>query len=470
MRFPLALTAKIARHIIKHKLLRTPKFALVLQLEPLHTCNLTCTGCGRIREYSTSLKDMMALEDCLASAAECDAPMVSICGGEPLIYPKIEELVNGILAQGRIVYICTNGMFMRRKMREYLAGVYTPALEPKLGELLGEKLITAKDAEEIRKGKKDGRPVIKPNQWQYWNVHIDGLEYTHDLIVEREGVFKECVEAIKMAKLLGYQVATNTTVYKETDVKELEQMFEFFSALEVDGHTISPGYEYDAAKKDMVKRLNKQPEDFFLTRRMTREKFAKIQEWGERFTIFGTPVYQEFLAGKRELTCTAWAIPTRNIKGWKAPCYLMTDGHYPKYREMLEQVDWNKYGVVDGVARDPRCENCMVHCGYDPSGALGTNAKPGDTWKNIRYNFGAKPKPYYAGRQVTAFNGVSIGKGHLAEAKSAINSPRAAMNGAQSVFSRREEPPAPGGGDSCGAGGDAAQRDDLLGKIARKGS
>ena len=171
----------------------------------------------------------------------------------------------------------------------------------------------------------------------YWNVHVDGLEYTHDLIVEREGVFKECVEAIKMAKILGYQVATNTTVYKETDVKEIEEMFEFFSSLEVDGHTISPGYEYDAAKKDMVKRLGKQPEDFFLTRKMTRQKFAKIQEWGERFTIFGTPVYQEFLAGKRELTCTAWAIPTRNVKGWKAPCYLMTDGHYGGYQEMLRE-------------------------------------------------------------------------------------------------------------------------------------
>jgi len=463
MRFPLALTVKIAKHIIKHKVLRTPKFALVLQLEPLHTCNLTCTGCGRIREYSTSLKDMMSLEDCLESAAECDAPMVSICGGEPLIYPKIEELVNGILAQGRIVYICTNGMFMRKKMREYLASVYGPAVEPKLVKLLEEKLITENDAEEIRKGRKDDLSVIKPGKWQYWNVHIDGLEYTHDLIVEREGVFKECVLAVKMAKQLGYQVATNTTVYKETDVKELEQMFEFFSALEVDGHTISPGYEYDAAKKDMVKRLHKQPEDFFLTRKMTREKFAKIEEWGERFTIFGTTVYQEFLAGKRELTCTAWAIPTRNIKGWKAPCYLMTDGHYPHYHEMLAKVDWSKYGVVDGVARDARCENCMVHCGYDPSGALGTNYQSGDTWKNIKYNFGAKPKPYYAGATVDAFNGVSAGKGHLAEARAAINSPRAAMNGAQSAFSRREEPHAEGGG--CGTG-DTAQRDDLLAKIA----
>ncbi len=471
MRFPLALTVKIARHIIKHKIRRTPKFALVLQLEPLHTCNLTCTGCGRIREYSTNLKDMMPLEDCLASAAECDAPMVSICGGEPLIYPKIEELVAGLQAQGRIIYICTNGVFMRKKMRDYLASAYSTALEPTLTELLAQKLITDKDADTIRKGKSDGRPTIQPSKWMYWNVHVDGLEYTHDLIVEREGVFKECVEAVKMAKLLGYQVATNTTVYKETDMQEIEQMFEYFSALEVDGHTISPGYEYDAAKKDMVSRLNKQPEDFFLTRAMTVKKFAKIEEWGTRFTIFGTTVYQEFLAGKRDLTCTAWAIPTRNIRGWKAPCYLMTDGHYPHYHEMLEKVQWEKYGVVDGVARDPRCENCMVHCGYDPSGALGTNYKAGDTWKNIRYNFGAKPKPYLPGLKVKAFNGVSIGKGHLAEAKAAINSPRAAMNGAQAAFSRKADAHdhTHAAGESCGTG-DTTQRDELLAKIAAKNS
>jgi len=142
MRFPLALTVKIARHIVTHKIRRTPRFALVLQLEPLHTCNLTCTGCGRIREYSTSLKDMMSLEDCLGSAQECDAPMVSICGGEPLIYPKIKELVAGLLEQRRIVYICTNGMFMRRELKDYLASTYSPALEPTLTLLLSEKLIS----------------------------------------------------------------------------------------------------------------------------------------------------------------------------------------------------------------------------------------------------------------------------------------------------------------------------------------
>src|SRR5438477_3014342 len=179
MRFPLALSAKIASHIITNKMKKVEKFAVVLQLEPLHTCNLTCTGCGRIREYSTSLKDMMSLEDCLASAVECEAPMVSICGGEPLIYPKIEELVAGLLGQGRIVYVCTNGMFMRKKMRDYLAAIYSPEKEGQLQQLVSEKLITEKESEIIRKGKQDQRPVIRPTRWMYWNVHIDGLEYTH---------------------------------------------------------------------------------------------------------------------------------------------------------------------------------------------------------------------------------------------------------------------------------------------------
>ncbi len=481
MRFPLALTAKIAAHIIKHKVRRTPKFAMVLQLEPLHTCNLTCTGCGRIREYSTSLKDMVPLEQCLGAAAECDAPMVSICGGEPLIYPKIEELVAGLREQGRIIYICTNGVFMRKKMREFLSAHYHAGLEPKLAQLVAEKLVTDKEADQIRQAPPEARAkcVIAPSQWMYWNVHVDGLEYTHDLIVEREGVFKECVAAIRMAKILGYQVATNTTVYKETDVQELEEMFRYLSSLGCDGHTISPGYDYDAAKKDMVKRLGRQPEDFFLTRQMTRQKFARIEEWGRLFTIFGTPVYQEFLAGKRELTCTAWAIPTFNVKGWKAPCYLMTDGHYPTYGEMLGKVRWESYGVVDGVARDPRCENCMVHCGYDPSGALGTNYQSGDNWKNFKYNFGRKPQPYPASPQLEkiAFNGFSVGKGHLAEAKAAVNREinsegnRSGLAGAKSSFAR-------GGSDAhaadganhastggCGSG-DTSERDQLLAKIA----
>src|SRR4051812_12095839 len=241
MRFPLALTSKIAAYIITNKLRRTPKFATVLQLEPLHTCNLTCTGCGRIREYSTSLKDILPLEDCLGAANECNAPMVSICGGEPLIYPQIEALVNGLLGQKRIVYVCTNAMFMRKKMREWMAAELASArngsgaeLEAKLKELVLKGLVSEKDAEVVRQGPKDpAKTTIAPSRWMYWNVHLDGLERTHDLIVEREGVFKECILAIKMAKILGYQVATNTTVYKETDMEELEQLFDFLSDLGV---------------------------------------------------------------------------------------------------------------------------------------------------------------------------------------------------------------------------------------------
>jgi hopanoid biosynthesis associated radical SAM protein HpnH len=421
---------------------------------------------------------MMSLEDCLEAANECDAPMVSICGGEPLIYPKIEELVAGILGQRRIVYVCTNGMFMRKKMRDYMAAHCGPAMEGPLRELLDQKLVTDKEAVAIRQAEAKARDkvTIRPSLWMYWNVHIDGLEYTHDLIVEREGVFKECVDAIRMAKILGYQVATNTTVYKETDVQEIERMFEFFSSLEVDGHTISPGYDYDAAKKDMVKRLAKRPEDFFLTRAMTREKFAKIEQWGERFTIFGTPVYQEFLAGKRELTCTAWAIPTRNVRGWKAPCYLMTDGHYAGYQEMLEKVDWTKYGVVDGKARDSRCENCMVHCGYDPSGALGTNYQQGDNWKNFRYNFWPKPKPYRAGATVQAFNGFSVGKGHLAQAKAAIKATRTESTAAPSALSGNDDrllervPAVHEGAGGCGSGQDAQPEEFLARTTAKRES
>jgi len=417
MRFPLPLTLKIAGYVLKHKILRTEKFATVLQLEPLHTCNLTCTGCGRIREYSTSLKDVMSLEDCLGAAEECDAPMISICGGEPLIYPEIEELVEGLLEQSRIVYICTNAMMMRRKMRDWLAHRVAdadPEAEFDLLRLQELGVMTPKEADDIRKGPKNrAKPPIAPSQWMYWNVHLDGLERTHDLIVEREGVFREAILAIRMAKALGYQVATNTTIYNETEMDEIEQMFDYLAELGVDGHTISPGYDYDTAKKDMMERLNLDPSQFFLTREKTKAKFADINEWGQRYPLFGTPVYLEFLSGMRDLTCSAWAIPTRNIMGWKAPCYLMTDGHYGSYTELLEKTEWERYGVVNGEARDPRCENCMVHCGYEPTAMLGIDAEPGDTRKNIVFNFGKRPQPPKKEKPVDAFNGVSSGNGHL---------------------------------------------------------
>jgi MoaA/NifB/PqqE/SkfB family radical SAM enzyme len=436
MRFPLALTTKIAVHIVRNKLRRVRKFATVLQLEPLHTCNLTCTGCGRIREYSTSLKNVMPLADCLAAASECDAPMISICGGEPLIYPHIEELVAGLRGQGRIVYMCTNGTKMRAKMRDYLTALharYPEMAGAKVRRLLREELITEEQAGKILNrgfggngnGNGNGaahapnprpsenghaRAVISPSSFFYWNVHLDGLERTHDLIVEREGVFRECIAAIRMAKILGYQVATNTTVYRETDPEEIESLFHYLSTLGVDGHTISPGYDYDAAKRDMVARLGRDPGEFFLTREATRQKFSRAVEWGRKFPILGTPGYLEFLAGKRDLSCSAWAIPTRNVRGWKGPCYLMTDGHYATYTELLEKTNWSQLGHSDGKALDERCENCMVHCGFEPTAALGLSPQPGDLWKTLAFTFGPKPKP--ESREVEAFDGVSAGRGH----------------------------------------------------------
>jgi MoaA/NifB/PqqE/SkfB family radical SAM enzyme len=400
MRFPLSLTLKIASHIVRNKLRGVKKFATVLQLEPLHTCNLTCTGCGRIREYSTSIKDVLPLDDCLAAATECDAPMVSICGGEPLIYPRIEELIAGLLAQKRIVYVCTNGTKMRAKMRDYLAANPAIAAE-KLPALLAAGLVTKEQARIMTNGEgrmtketrmsndAPGSSFVIPHSSFFWNVHLDGLEHTHDLIVERKGVFAECVAAIKMAKLLGFQVATNTTVYRETEPREIEELFRFLGTLGVDGHTISPGYDYDAAKRDMAARLGRDPGEFFLTREGTREKFARAVEWGREFPIFGTPGYLEFLAGQRELSCSAWAIPTRNIRGWKGPCYLMTDGHYASYAELLEKTDWSRLGH----GKDARCENCMVHCGFEPTAALGLQPQPGDLWKTLKFTFGAKPRP-----------------------------------------------------------------------------
>jgi hopanoid biosynthesis associated radical SAM protein HpnH len=200
-----------------------------------------------------------------------------------------------------------------------------------------------------------------------FNVHLDGMKRSHDLAVERDGVFDAAVDAIRCAKEHGFRVTSNTTVYQETDMNEVEALFELLETLGVDGHTISPGYSYSAV----------QTKEIFLDRAMIRAKFKDIKRLARRFPLNTTPVYHEFLAGERELMCTAWGNPTYNTKGWKAPCYLITDGHYPKFQEMLEATPWEKYGY----GRDPRCENCLVHCGYEASAATGLNARFGDTWK-----------------------------------------------------------------------------------------
>src|SRR5437870_7031234 len=274
MRFPLSLTMSMAGYMAKKKLSGTKRFPLVLMLEPLHACNLTCTGCGRIREYEDTIKQKLSVEECLASVDECGAPIVSLCGGEPMIYPEIGRLVREILKRRKHIYLCTNGMFIKKKLHEF-----------------------------------------RPTSRFFFNVHLDGLRETHDRAVEREGVFDEAVEGIKAAKAAGFLVCTNTTVYKETNLQEIDALFAFLSKLNVDGFMLSPAYGYSA-----VHATNPDgAAEIFLTREEIRAKFQEAEKLLRKYRMASSPIYLEFLSGKRELTCTAWGNPTRTVKGWKGP-------------------------------------------------------------------------------------------------------------------------------------------------------
>jgi hopanoid biosynthesis associated radical SAM protein HpnH len=332
MRFPLAVTTRIAGHIARHKAAGIRRFPLVLMLEPLHACNLTCTGCGRIREYESTIRQKLTIEQCLESVDECGAPVVSICGGEPMIYPGIGELTAKILERRKVVYLCTNGMFIRKKLAEF-----------------------------------------RPSRRFFFNVHLDGMRDSHDLAVERAGVFDAAIDGIKAAKEAGHLVCTNTTVFRETRMEELDELFGFLTSLGVDGFLISPGYSYAAVGS----------KELFMTREDIRARFRAVESMFRKYRFFSSPVYLEFLQGKRELSCTAWASPTRNIQGWKGPCYLITDTHHPSFADLLNKTSWENYGY----GNDPRCENCMMHSGYETAAALGVNGRLGDTLKMVKWQF-----------------------------------------------------------------------------------
>lgn len=312
-----------------HPLLRK-RFPLVLMLEPLHACNLTCTGCGRIREYESTISERIPFEECLAAVDECGAPIVSICGGEPLMYPDIGWLAAGILERRRHVYLCTNGMYIPKRLREFT-----------------------------------------PHKQFFFNVHLDGMRESHDIAVEREGVFDEAIEGIRAAKGVGFLVCTNTTIYRETDMREIEELLEYLQQFDVDGHMLSPAYGYSAVDT----------REIFLTREEIHEKFKDIDRLFRKYRLTSTPAYLEFLKGNKDLPCTAWGNPTYNIKGWKGPCYLITDAHWRTFEDLMSQTPWERYGR----GNDPRCEHCMVHCGYEPSAALGVNATLGDTLKMLSW-------------------------------------------------------------------------------------
>jgi hopanoid biosynthesis associated radical SAM protein HpnH len=327
----------MTKYIAGKRLTGADKFPLVMMLEPLHACNLTCTGCGRIREYADTIREKLTVEQCLKALDECGAPVVSICGGEPFIYPELGRLVSEMLDRKKHIYLCTNGMFIRKRLKEF-----------------------------------------KPTSRMFFNVHLDGLEKTHDMCVERDGVFKEAIDGIKAAKDAGFLVCTNTTIFKETDLNEIRELYEYLTTLNVDGFMISPAYSYAAV----------QQKEIFMSRADIQQKFREARRVLEEFNLMTSPIYLDFLSGERDMMCTAWGNPTYNPRGWKGPCYLMTDAHHATFKDLIEKTPWEKYGR----GRDPRCQDCMVHAGYEPSAVLGANRKLGDSWKLLKWQLSSPRK------------------------------------------------------------------------------
>ena len=338
MRFPLSLTASLTGYLLKKRLAGEKRFPLVLMLEPLFACNLRCSGCGRVREYAESVEKTLSIDECLAAVDECGAPVVSICGGEPLIYPGIEELVRRIVARRKHVYLCTNGLQLTKKL-----------------------------------------PGLSPSSRLAINVHLDGLEATHDRLVQRDGVFQQAILGLKAAKRAGFRVCTNTTIYRQTSMDEIAGLLEFLTRLGIEGFMLSPAYSYEA-----VSETSPGAGRLFMTRDDVRAKFREARPLLARFKLTASPIYLDFLSGDRELRCAAWASPTRNPCGWKGPCYLITDGHYATYRELVESTAWDGLGP----GNDPRCAHCLVHCGFEPAAVFAANRRLRDLAAMVVWQLG----------------------------------------------------------------------------------
>ena len=315
MKFPLRSTIQIGSYVAKQK--RTgARFPLVLMLEPTLACNIACIGCGKIREYESN-KARLSVEECIDAGVQCPAPVVSICGGEPLVYKGIEDVVGGMLGMQKNIELCTNAL----KLQEFLE-------------------------------------VFEPNPRLTFVVHLDGMREIHDYICDYPGLWDTAVDAIKAGRTAGYRVTTNTTIFKETKVEDVLEMMDYLTNdVGIDGMLVAPGYQYSQIDPNLT-----------MTRAEHEQKFRIIKAAAKKhgYRWLASPVYQEFLAGERKLACAPWGSITRNPYGWKGPCYLLTDGIFPTYDALLEGIEWEDYGP----GNDPRCEHCGIHSGFEPSAAL----------------------------------------------------------------------------------------------------
>jgi len=324
MAVPVSQMWTVATYVLRQKLAGRKRYPLVLMLEPLFRCNLACAGCGKIQYPPHILKKNLSPEECFQAAEQCGTPIVVLPGGEPLMHPRIHEIAAGLVARRKYVYLCTNALLLKEKI-----------------------------------------DLFQPSKYLTFSVHLDGQREHHDFSVCREGGYDIAVDGIREALKRGFRVTTNTTLFDGADPNSVRAFFDEMMELGVESMMLSPGYSYDKAPD----------QQHFLGRARTRRLFRAIlsnrkPEW--RFNQ--SPLFLEFLMGHRNYACTPWGMPTYNIFGWQKPCYLLQDGYAETFQEFMDSTEWSGYGTESG---NPRCANCMVHSGYEPSAV-------NDTFSSLR--------------------------------------------------------------------------------------
>ena len=323
MSVPMRQVVRVGAYVVKQHVLGRKRYPLVLMLEPLFRCNLACSGCGKIDYPAAILNQRLSVADALAAADECGAPVVSIAGGEPLLHKEMPEIVRGLLARKKFIYLCTNALLLEKKMDEYT-----------------------------------------PHPDFSWDVHLDGDREMHDRAVSQEGTYDRAVAAIKEAKRRGFRVSINCTLFDGAQAERVGKFFDDVMAMGVDGIMTSPGYAYERAPD----------QTHFLSRQKTKQLFRDILTYGrgKKWKFTQSPLFMSFLAGNENYTCTPWGKPTRNVFGWQRPCYLLGEGYTKTYQELMDSTDWDKYGT----GNYEKCADCMVHSGYESTAVMDAVKSP----------------------------------------------------------------------------------------------
>src|ERR1700674_5069242 len=331
MAVPISQMWTTATYVLGQKIARRKQYPLVLMLEPLFRCNLACAGCGKIQYPAHILKRQLTPEECFKAVDECGAPMVSTPGGEPLLHPQIAEIVEGLVARKKYIYLCTNALLLKEKLH-----------------------------------------LFKPSKYLSFSVHVDGQKEHHDFSVCLEGGYDKAIEGIRAALAGGFRVTTNTTLFDGADPNSVRNFFDEMMEVGAEGMMLSPAYSYDKAPD----------QQHFLGRARTRRLFrAMLSNRDKKWRFNQSALFLEFLMGKRDYACTPWGMPTYNVFGWQKPCYLLQDGYADTFAELLETTAWENYGTESG---NPKCANCMVHSGYEASAVNDLFGSVSGMWQEVK--------------------------------------------------------------------------------------